>query len=78
MDGFLSSDIHNSTIICHLYLRVYLLPELKVRVVIFTLQAYHYGKIMKCVMVRVNQSKPLSAFRILTDYLIGNEPGGVY
>ena len=36
-----------------------------------------YGK-MKCVLLQVNESKPPSSLRIMSDYLICNDPGGIY
>ena len=39
----------------------------------FTLQAY--GKILKRLLLRVNESKPPSSFSIMEDYLIGDDPG---
>ena len=43
---------------------------------IFTLQAY--GKILKWAQLRVNESKPPNSFRIMTDYLICDDPGVTY
>ena len=48
----------------------------QVRFVIFTSQAY--GKILKCALLRVNESKPPNSFRIMTDYLICDDPGVIY
>ena len=48
----------------------------QVRFMIFTLQAY--GKILKCAKLRVNESKPPNSFRIMTDYLICDDPGVTY
>ena len=48
----------------------------QVRFMIFTLQAY--GKILKCALLRVNESKPLNLFWIMTDYLICDDPGVTY
>ena len=48
----------------------------QVRFVIFTLQAY--GKILKCALLRVNESKPPNSFRIMTDYLFCDDPGVTY
>ena len=48
----------------------------QVKVVTFTLQ--NYGKIIKCVLLRVNESKSPSSFRITSDYLICNDPGSIY
>ena len=39
----------------------------------FTLQAY--GKILKRLLLRVNESKPPNSFSIMEDYLIGDDPG---
>ena len=36
-----------------------------------TLQAY--GKILKCVLLRVNESKPPNSFTIMPNYLISND-----
>ena len=45
------------------------------RVVTFTLQAY--GKILQCILLRVNESNPPNCFRSMTYYLICNDPGGI-
>ena len=48
----------------------------QVRDVTFTLQAY--GKIMKCALIRVNEPKLSNSFKILSGYLICNDPRGIY
>ena len=42
----------------------------------FTLQAY--GKLLKYLLLRVNESKPPNYFSIMEDYLIGDDPGAAY
>ena len=44
--------------------------------VTFILQAY--GKILKCLLLRVNESKPPNSFSIMNDYLNGNDAGAAY
>ena len=46
------------------------------RIVTFSLQAY--GKILKCLLLRVNESKPHNSFSIMEDYLIGDDPEAAY
>ena len=46
------------------------------RVMQFALQAH--GKIMKCFLLRVSESKPPNSFRIMTHYLICNETDVIY
>ena len=46
------------------------------KVVIFTLQAC--GKIMKCLLLRVKESKPPNYFIIKEYYLIGDDSGAAY
>ena len=75
---FLSSRIHYSTSMCKLYISefVYLWPE--VRSESWPLYYKPTGEKMKCVLFRAKESKPPSSFRIMSDYLICNEPGGIY
>ena len=42
----------------------------------FALQAY--GKILKCLLLRVNESKPPKYFSNMKDYLIGGDPSAAY
>ena len=42
----------------------------------FTLQAY--GKIFKCLLLRVHESKPPNSFSIMDDYLNGDDLGAAY
>ena len=37
-----------------------------------------WKKIMKCALLRVNESKPPNSLRIMSDYLICNDSGGIY
>ena len=46
------------------------------QLVTFILQAY--GKILKCLLFCVNESKPPNSFSTKEDYLIGNDPGAAY
>ena len=48
----------------------------RVRAVTITLQAYE-KKTMKCVLLRVSESKLPNSFRIMSQYLICNDPGGI-
>ena len=64
---------------CNLYISecLYLWPEAwrQARFVTFTLQAY--GKILECLLLCVNESKPPNSFSIMED-LIGDNPGAAY
>ena len=42
----------------------------------FTLQAY--GKILKCLLFRVSESKPPTSFSIMKQYLIDDDLGAAY
>ena len=57
---------------------LYLWPEVRPDswVVTFTLQAY--GKILKCLLFRVNESKPPNPFSIMNNYLNRNDAGAAY
>ena len=65
---------------CNLYISecLYLWPEAwrQARFVTFTLQAY--GKILKCLLLRVSESKPPNSFSIMEDYVNGNDAGAAY
>ena len=63
---------------CNLYISefVYLWPE--VRPDSWPLYCKPMLKILKCLLLRVSESKPPNYFSIMEDYLIGDDPGAAY
>ena len=59
------------------YLRIFIsVTRGQARLVTITLKAYE--KILKCVLLRVNESKPPNSFSIMEYLIIGDDPGDAY
>ena len=75
---YLSLGIHYSASMCNLYISFnFYICDLRLDQ---SCDFYitNLWEIMKCVLLRVNKSKPPKSFRIMTDSLICNDPGVIY